>query len=173
MLSRSWTDLLLEAVAKVALRDKEFRRGLPPGFARAGFDRSEAEAHWKLLKERLAEGLVLDDSLDHFIGDLLDTRHSILPGQLGEIRRLASLDLDSRMQRQRSVLYRVTKREDTVSVAAYGGETTLPIFAAEPLEAALASDGFTVRDLPGELDDEGKLTLVRTLVREGLVGFAS
>ena len=41
---------------------------------------------------------------------------------------------------------------------------------AEELEALFASDGaFTAGDLPGPLDDEGRLVLVRRLIREGFL----
>ena len=39
-LPTSWADLLLEAVARVALEDPELRRSLPVGFARPNFDRT-------------------------------------------------------------------------------------------------------------------------------------
>jgi hypothetical protein len=35
--------------------------------------------------------------------------------------------------------------------------------------AALGSPRFVVKDLPGDLDDAGKVVLVRRLVREGIV----
>ena len=42
-------------------------------------------------------------------------------------------------------------------------------FAAEPLRYALETERYTVADLPGDLDDDAKLVLIRRLVREGLV----
>jgi hypothetical protein len=45
----------------------------------------------------------------------------------------------------------------------------LPIHAAETLEHALTHDEYRIADLPGDLDDPGKLVLIRKLVREGLV----
>jgi hypothetical protein len=55
VLRYTWAELLLELVANVSLNDAAFRKALPPGFARQGFDRTEArETLGKLLKQ--AEG---------------------------------------------------------------------------------------------------------------------
>ena len=54
-------------------------------------------------------------------------------------------------------------------LTAYGGRISLPVHAAEPLEFALTNDEYRIGDLPGDLDDPGKLVLIRRLVREGLV----
>ena len=50
-----------------------------------------------------------------------------------------------------------------------GRKITFPSDAAEALRFALANPRFAVRDLPGELDDESKLTLARRLIREALL----
>jgi lysine-specific demethylase/histidyl-hydroxylase NO66 len=46
---------------------------------------------------------------------------------------------------------------------------TFPAAVREPLTFALQGQPFAVRDLPGRLDDAGKLVLVRRLVKEGLL----
>jgi hypothetical protein len=45
----------------------------------------------------------------------------------------------------------------------------LPEHAAEPLLYALETPEFKIKDLPGDLDDAGKVVLVKRLVREGMV----
>jgi hypothetical protein len=45
----------------------------------------------------------------------------------------------------------------------------MPIHAADALAYALEHERFAVKDLPGDLDDEGKLVLVERLIRDGLV----
>ena len=47
---------------------------------------------------------------------------------------------------------------------------TFPLHAREELEAAaLSKQPFRAADLPGKLDEEGRLVLVRRLVREGFL----
>src|SRR5690606_3957572 len=75
VLPTTWTDLLLEAVARVGLEDSELRRSLPVGFAHAGFDRTKARATFRDLLRRVVEKADADAALDHFAEDLVSTRH--------------------------------------------------------------------------------------------------
>lgn len=169
LLPTSWTDLLLEAVARVGLEDSELRRTLPPGFARPGFDRGPARAFFEELLARVAEKADLDGALDHFADDLISTRHPLLYGQMQQIHRLQDLTIDDRVSPRPNLLYQLTRDDERVTVACYGGTMSLPLHAAEPLEHALTHEDYRVGDLPGDLDDAGKIVLVRKLVREGLV----
>jgi hypothetical protein len=45
----------------------------------------------------------------------------------------------------------------------------MPVHAADALAFALENERFAIGDLPGDLDDEGKLVLVERLIRDGLV----
>lgn len=169
LLPTTWTDLLLEVVAQVALEDAELRRSLPPGHARPGFDREEARCTFRALLTRVLEKADFDAALDHFIDDLVSTRHPLLRGQLGQVERLCRLTLDDRARSRPNLLYRLHRTGDHVTLSAYGTRITLPSHAAESLEHALTQEQFRIGDLPGELDDAGKLVLVERLVREGLV----
>jgi ribosomal protein L16 Arg81 hydroxylase len=152
-LTTSWTELLLEVVAKVALTDVDFRRALPPGFAQTTHDRTEARAYMRSLLARLVERGDLDQAMDHFADELVSTRRALLDGQL---EQLLSLD-------------RYAQRDGQVVVSCYGAEMRLPEHAAEPLLYALETPEFKIKDLPGDLDDAGKVVLVKRLVREGMV----
>ncbi len=169
VLPTSWTDLLLEAVARVGLEDAELRRTLPVGFARQGFDRAKARTIFRDLLERVVAKADLDAALDHFAEDLVSTRHPLLYGQMDQIHRLPALTVDDRASARPNILYHLKKDDEHVSLAAYGGRITLPAHAAEALEHALTHEDYRIGDLPGDLDDPGKLVLIRKLVREGLV----
>lgn len=56
-----------------------------------------------------------------------------------------------------------------VTVDCYGRTISFPIHAREVVGFALNHSEFAVRELPGDLDDAGKLALIRRLIREGLV----
>lgn len=169
VLPSTWTDLLLEAVARVALEDAELRRSLPVGYAVQGFDREAARARFRDLLGRVVEKADFDGALDHFAEDLVSTRHPLLYGQLSQLQRLSRLSLDDEAAPRPNLLFHLSRDEERVTVSAYGGTLSMPLHAAEPLEHALTAPRFRVGDLPGELDDDGKLVLVRKLVREGLV----
>ena len=86
------------------------------------------------------------------------------------LRALDALAPDSRLERRPTVLADLVEQNGTVSLVFEGRDVTFPAHIAQELEAIVASDEpFTVAELPGSLDDAGRLVLVRRLVREGFL----
>ena len=168
-LVKTWGDLLAEAVMEMANRDAAYRRSLPPGFHKPEFPRETAAASFRGLMERLVAEAPFDALLDAFADDIVTSRHGLLRGQFDQVRQLDGLTLDSDVAPRPSLLYRIEPAEDGIRLSCLGREIDLPIHAEEPLRFALDTDRFRVADLTGDLDDDGKLVLVRRLVREGLV----
>jgi ribosomal protein L16 Arg81 hydroxylase len=169
LMARTWADLMLEAVAGACLTDPRLRRNLPIGFARDDYDREQAAAVF----EQVLAGL--KDSAD-FSAAFADMRDrfivSRIPSVEGQARQIAALDRltpDSLVGIRPNSIFHVEHDDETATVAFGGSTVTLPAFTAPTLRAALAGTSYRPRDLPGELDDEGKLTLVRRLIREGLI----
>jgi len=165
----SWMELILEAVAKVGLNHPEFRRTLPPGFAVPEFDRADARAAFERMMGWVKEEADFDAALDHFSDDLISTRHSLLHGQLFQVRRLGELTLDSQVGARPNLMYQLRETDEHVYVACYGGNTRFPRHVQEPLVYALENERFAIGDLSGDLDDAGKIVLIEKLIREGLV----
>ncbi|WP_420396622.1 cupin domain-containing protein [Nioella sp.] len=176
LMMRSWADVMVEAVRKMALSDAEFREGLPPGFADEGFDNSRAEAKFLALLGKLS-GATLDPVLNEFREDFIATRLPRAHGQLAQMARIDGLGSDSVMGARPTLIYRLTDvpakgdQPDSVALSCQGTVITLPAYAREPLEYAISTPRFTMADIPGDLDDAGKTVLLRRLVREGLVHF--
>jgi hypothetical protein len=156
-------------MASVGLRDPAFRKALPPGFARDGFDRTSARETFRDLLRRVLDHADFDAALDHFADDLVSTRHALLFGQMEQVARVASLGMASRVRARENLLYQLRTADERVTVACYGTTLKFPAHVREALEFALTGREFAVNELPGGLDDAGKLVLVRRLVREGLV----
>ncbi|MFO0686760.1 MAG: cupin domain-containing protein [Sandaracinus sp.] len=168
-LATSWTELLLEAVAKVSLTDPAFRRSLPPGYSQTEFDRSAARGQFKELLTKLVERADFDSALDHFADDLVSTRTALLEGQLEQMLTMSKIHEETKAGARPNLLYRYREKDGQFIVSCYGAEMRLPVHAAEPTRYALETPEFLVKDLPGELDDAGKVVLIKRLVREGMV----
>jgi hypothetical protein len=169
ILPHTWADLLLEVVAGAALNDSAFRKALTPGFARPEFGRAAARQTMRDLLARAAAQGDLDDALDRFIDDFLISCPPILRGQLQQADALERLTLDSSVGARPAVICRIENEPGAIVVRCLDKRIRIPGHAAEAVRFALATPDFRVRDLPPTLDDQGKLTLVRRLAREGLV----
>ncbi len=101
---------------------------------------------------------------------LVRTRRPLREGQMRQLRALEELDLDTELERRPSVIADLGRREGSVSLVFEGRELTFPAHVNTELEAAFgAQEPFTAAELPGSLDDAGRLVLVRRLVREGFL----
>jgi hypothetical protein len=77
--------------------------------------------------------------------------------------------MESKVAPRPDLVYLLREGKDGLVVVFGATEITLPAFARDAVRFALAGPPFVVRDLPGQLDDAGKVVLVRRLLREGLL----
>jgi hypothetical protein len=135
------------------------------GFRRS-FQRGDADELLEALRSRLSPGEVERRASER----LARTRRPIRDGQLAQLRAVAELDLDTEVERRGTVLAVLAERDGSVVLVFERKEIAFPAHAGEELRAVLERDGpFTAGDLPGSLDDDGRLVLVRRLVREGVL----
>ena len=165
----TWTDLLLEFVANASLRDAAFRKSLPPGFARTGFDRAQARETIRELLQRVSDRGDFDAALDHFVGEFFSRCRPLLRGQMAQMPALSALTGESFAGVREGTVFRIVEDGDSIAVECYGRRITFPAHAHDAVEFALENSRFKIRELPGELDDAGKLVVVRRLIQEGLV----
>ena len=155
----TWLDGFRAALEACA-EDVEFRRAARPD------DPAAPARLLALLGERLGP---------HDVGRrkrrrLLRSRRPVREGQLSSLRALEGLSLDTGVEPRRTVLADVAAEDGSVSLAFEGKTVTLPAHVRAEVEALAGASGpVRPRDLPGELDEEGRLVLVRRLVREGFL----
>jgi hypothetical protein len=169
LMGKTWADVMAEAVSAACLASPAFRANLPVGFANADFDARKAEATFRSLVESFARTAELAPILERFAEDFVTSRRPDLSGALQQLTDTRSIGPASRVEARPHLVWRL--REEGENVALLFGSTTLtfPAVVAQPLTFALRGGAFVVRDLPGGLDDAGKVVLVRRLIKEGLL----
>jgi bifunctional lysine-specific demethylase and histidyl-hydroxylase NO66 len=129
--------------------DVEFRRAgdVPPELLERFADRLTPEAVARRARRRF-----------------VDTRRPILDDQLTQTRAAAGLRADDLVERRATVIAEL----EGATLRFEGKEIRFPAIARDALAALAAADGpVRPRDLPGDLDEESRLVIVRRLVREG------
>lgn len=170
ILRYTWADLLLETISGAALRTPALRKALPAGFARSGFDRAQLQTKLQNLIALAASEENVNAAFERFVDRFIAATPPILEGQLAQILRVREIGPDSLLRPRRDVFVRVNKTAAGVEIDTYGRRITFPEHAADAIAFALsAKECFPAKVLPGDLDNKGKLTLVRRLVREGLL----
>ena len=150
----TWLDALRAALDACA-DELELRRSVPAdGVATADLLR--------VLRERLAP----KDVTRRRLSRLVRTRRPVLVDGLSELRTADSLMTDTLLERRPTVLSEL----DDGALVFEGRSIHVPAHAQAALRAIAGADRpFRASDLPGELDDEGRLVLLRRLIREGFV----
>ncbi len=169
VLRYTWAALLLELVSRAALEEPAFRKALPVGFARQGFDRTAAREMLRELLLELQARADADVALDQFVERFIADCPPLLRGQMRQLEALGSLTVETVLGARPGVVHRLRCDDAKVVVEFHGRRITFPSHAGEALAFALAHPRYTLRELPGDLDEEGRLALGRRLIREGLV----
>jgi hypothetical protein len=135
--------------------DVEFRRALGPDGGLPGE-----------LLERLAARLRPEDVARRARRHFVDTRRPVLDDQLTQARAAAGLRLDDEVERRPTVIAEL----DGTALRFEGKEVRFPEVARSALAAvAGVQRPFTAAELPADLDESGRLVLVRRLIREGFL----
>lgn len=151
-------DALRDALSECA-NDIEFRRAVD----------ADGELPPELL-ERFAARLRPDAVARRARRRLVDSRRPILDGQLAQLRALDALGPFTPLQRRPTVIADLDTTDTGVTLRFEGKEVRFPPQATAAVAFAHAAAGpFTAADLPGTLDEPGRLVLVRRLVREGFL----
>jgi hypothetical protein len=169
LMGKTWADIMIEAVCAACLASPAFRANLPVGFAKPGFDSRQAAATFRSLVETFARTAELEPILERIAEDFVATRRPDLYGCLDELDNAPAISAESRLAPRPDLIY--LEREDGEKLVIIFGSTeiTLPSYTREPVKFALRGPSFLVRELPGDLDEAGKIVLARRLVREGLL----
>jgi Cupin superfamily protein len=167
--SLTWADFLFEAVASACLKDVAFRRTLPIGYANSGFDVSQAKNEfWKLL-DALPDNIDFESTFSDFANDLIRTQTPGARDQLFNVIEIDRIGTGSMIKKRPDLIFRFDNTADGVTITHANKEILFPAPTREPLDYIFSHDSVEVSQIPGPLDTEGKLTLAKRLVLEGLV----
>lgn len=169
-----WADLMANAIRVAAERDERLREAVPPGWLRG---EGPADAVGARLRESLHDvstSLSGADVIGSRRRQFLAERRQGSDGHFRSLDRLHDLAPTSRVRRRPGVECDVVVQDDAVILYA-GGDRRIdaPARVAPQLSFIAEHDAFTIADLPGPLDENGKVTLVRRLVREGVLSVDS
>ncbi|HET7855377.1 MAG TPA: cupin domain-containing protein [Gaiellaceae bacterium] len=153
-------DALRAALEECAREEVELRRSV------SGEEEFPADDLLELLAARLGTDEVERRRYARFV----ESRRPIRDDQFDQHRALEQLGANTQFERRETVLFGLSRNGDSVELAFEGRRLSFPGHVAPELEAAAESDRpFTAAELPGDLDEDGRLVLVRRLVREGFL----
>jgi len=169
LIGKTWADVMIEAMSAACLASPAFRANLPVGFANARFDISQAAVTFRTLLDTFAREAQLGPVLERLAQDFVTSRRPALYGCLQELNAAPPPSVESTLAPRPDLIYLVREEDERLVLLFGATEISLPTFTRDAVMFALEGAPFMVRDLPGELDDAGKVVLVRRLLQEGLL----
>jgi JmjC domain len=155
----TWRDAVRSAVDEAAKEEVVFRRGVRE-------DGAPPDGLFEALAARLTPEAVARRQRRSFV----EGRRPIRGDAFDQLRGLDELDSDTELARRETVIAALDVDEREARLSFEGRTLRLPARIAAELEYVLRiEESFTAADLPGRLDDESRLVLLRRLVREGLL----
>ncbi len=166
LIVKKWADLMLEAMSEVALKNPKFRRSLPPGFVRAGFDDAALEENFRELARDFAEQADFGKVLAHFRESFLRRRRPELGGALTDA--CAEISPSATYVRRPSLQALLRQERSEVVIVSPGGNVHFDPQALPGLEVFLAGEPFSMAAFAG-LEEERQIEAIRKLSAFGLI----
>ena len=166
-----WSEVLLEALAAQAIVDPDLRAGLPLGALRSDASVDALREAMRARVDRLIESMRWDDVSPRLLAQFDRDHKEHLPGLM--IDAVTPINAETVFARRSGVHAEVALDGEALVLTVDGRSTRWPAAVAPMLTAALTHEGpFRMADLGDDLDDPGKVTLLRRLLGEGAVSIA-
>jgi hypothetical protein len=168
----TWASVAREALNEIISRDARYREALPMGFAADQAVATSSYRHLADLMTDLAGQLPATGVVEAPAQQVRAITVPPLRGHLLDLESLDSLDLGSTVCQRPSLVWATRDSGEVIELEFNGKVLGFPARIRPQLLFATQNLAFTGHDLPGGLDEPGRLGLVSTLVREGFLTLA-
>lgn len=169
-----WSQILRDTLEKVFIDDARFRTGLPLGFGSDDAMRDQVAEEFADLVRELADQLSAARMTADSYTRAASINLPVLRGHLTDLERLDTIDSSTTVRRRPALRWHLRSAENTVTLEFHNKAVHFPVRVTEELRYLTGDDGpgFRPADLPGNLDEPGRVFLVRSLVEEGFLTLA-
>jgi len=166
----TWTDLMVQMILDFSKTNPSARRFLPNV---KSINPAETVVYFKDLIEKFSETVDLENAMNQFRQQLNSNLNFNIPNILKNTLGYHSLDLSTPLIKRKDLIFDLSIKANEVVMSWSSKEINFPEFTYNTLKFIhhLATP-FSGKDLPEDLDDEGKLVLLKRLMKEGVIRLA-
>ena len=166
-----WFPLIQEALLEVVARDPRLRASLPLGFNRTPEATAQAAEQLRTLLDALAEQAPVQRLVGMAAGRATFHASPSLRGHLNDLETLDQLTGSTPVFRRPGIRFNLGVAGSSIRLEFHNKILELPTSLAHTVAVLLDGDekAFTAADLPAELDEAGRLNLVKRLIGEGFL----
>jgi ribosomal protein L16 Arg81 hydroxylase len=165
-----WLDLLIQALTQVSWKHAEFRQALPLGYLQHSEHMPDLQAKFQASIEKFCQEANFAEAIEVMLENFIRQIPQVPDGHLSQVDDLEQIGLDTMVAKRKGMVCRLTPQGNSIAIQ-FPGNT---IKGESHLAAALtfitnADSAFSVGSLPHNLTDDGKIVLIRRLIRGGLL----
>jgi ribosomal protein L16 Arg81 hydroxylase len=166
----TWAEVLLAALERTIRQESTLRESLPHGFARDPEVARHAAKRLGELLDLLKAQMLSRATIQYAINRAWSSVQPDLDGHLLDLEHEREITLATPVRRRQVVGPLLEIDGEDVVLHFHGKELRLPGYTWPEVNFIVGSPGaITAAELPGDLDNAGRLVLIRRLVREGLL----
>ena len=166
LIVKKWADLMLEALSEVAIRNPKFRRSLPPGFARPGYNNKSAKIYFEKLINEFQKNSNFDEVFEVIKENFIRER---TPNLRGSLIGSSSNFLKERLYIRRPNLQAKLKRDELEAVIICGGgDLRFELKAYKVLKVILSGEPFSAASL-SDSEADSTLDMIKKLTAFGII----
>ena len=165
-----WAQLIQSVVNSAIMNDSIYRMSLPFGYMKNRDLQCKIQHHLIHLMNKLSQEAKYDLAVDEACELAELALPVIVDRRLRDLETLKKLSIDTPVCVRSYVNWSIEHRHDEVCLLFHGKEVCMPSYSAGALHFMKDIEGsFSAGQLPEGLDEEGRMVLVRRLIREGLL----
>jgi ribosomal protein L16 Arg81 hydroxylase len=165
----TWAYVLLSAMESLIQSDPRYRESLPPGFATDEPAKTLAMGHFDRLLASMSERVEPAEVIANAVETALQRMQPTLEGHLLDLQGHHMITAETVLRRRPDIVWRLRTEDKVAYLRFHGKEVRIPAVAEPDLRFITQADEFSAVDLPGDLDEAGRMVLIRRLVREGFL----
>jgi bifunctional lysine-specific demethylase and histidyl-hydroxylase NO66 len=166
LITKTWADLMLEAISEVALREPAFRRSLPPRFNHPDYPLDDMKAYFDDLVGTFKKEVNFGETFDLFLQEFIRSRPAIVrAGVINASRKISPKD---RFVLRANTQLLIRESDKDCIVICGGGDLNFDLLAKPTLEKIAAGETVSKTDF-SELPDKDAIKTIKRLIAFGLL----
>ncbi len=169
-LGYTWTDILIQMLLEYSKNQVLPRKFIDPF---KSWSQNDLQMVFNDVIKQFSETNQIQNSLNQFRLELASGQRFFFNDILQNATNYNQLSIHTTFLKRNNIFIELHKSSDEVILRIGAREITFPPFTFDTIEFVIHSTSpFTIKDLQDDIDDDGKMVLLKRLLKEGVITFA-
>lgn len=166
----TWTDVLVQMLLEYSKNQVLPRKFIDPF---KSWSQSDLQMVFNDVIKQFSETNQIQNSLSQFRLELASGQRFFFSDLLKNATKYNQLSIHSTFLKRNNIFIALHKSSNEVILKIGARVITFPAFTFNTIEFVIHSTSpFTIKELPDDIDDDGKMVLLKRLLKEGVITFA-